>query len=62
MTTAKQMASALELNSRPARLTGWGWFWLLTYLGLPAMALGLVVDFLVQTFFGWCVGVWCIFL
>lgn len=62
MTTAKQMTPAHELNIRSARLTGWGWFWLLIYLGLPAMGLGLTLDFLVQTFFGWCVGVWCIFL
>jgi len=62
MTTSNQIAPAPELQCRSARLTGWGWFWLLIYLGLPAMALGLVLDFLVQTFFGWCVGVWCIFL
>ena len=62
MTHPKQVEPASEVHFPTARLTGWGWFWLWLHLGLPAMAVGLVADVLVQAFFGRCVGVWCIFL
>ncbi len=61
MRSQKGAVAAPELHSGPARLTGWGWFWILVYLGLPAMVLGLLMDFLAQTLTGWCVGIWCIF-
>lgn len=60
MTTQDQNFPSSESYSRPVRLTGWGWFWVFSYLGLPVVFLGLVLDFLVQALFGWCVGVWCI--
>jgi hypothetical protein len=61
MRSKKETVTAPELHSGPARLTGWGWLWILIYLGLPAMVLGLLMDFLTQTLTGWCVGIWCIF-
>lgn len=44
-----------------ARLTPWAAFWAVVYLGLPVLALGLLMDVLVQWFTGRCVGLWCYF-
>lgn len=43
-----------------ARLTGAGLLLCLLYLGLPVLVLGNLADFLVQWWFGWCVGFWCV--
>jgi hypothetical protein len=44
------------------RLTGMGWLLILLYLGIPAMLIGGVLDFMLQIITGRCVGVWCLFL
>lgn len=44
-----------------ARLTRKALFWLLVYLGLPVLVLGLLLDVLVQWLTGHCTGVWCWF-
>lgn len=44
------------------QLTGMGWFLILLYMGVPAMVIGGVLDFILQTITGQCVGVWCLFL
>ena len=43
-----------------ARLTPVGMLWLAVYLGLPVLALGNLIDALLQWSLGWCVGLWCI--
>ncbi len=43
------------------RLTGMGWLLILLYLGVPAMFIGGVLDFIVQTITGQCMGLWCLF-
>jgi len=35
--------------------------WVMLYLGLPLVLLGMLVDLLVQTTTGACTGVWCWF-
>jgi hypothetical protein len=30
------------------------------YLGLPVLIIGNLLDVLVQSLFGWCVGLWCL--
>ena len=44
-----------------ARLTVWAAFWAFAYFGLPVLALGLLLDFLVQWATGRCIGLWCYF-
>lgn len=36
-------------------------FWGIVYFGLPVLALGLLLDGLVQWMSGRCVGLWCYF-
>lgn len=43
------------------RITLAGWFLVLLYLGVPAMALGGLLDLVVQQLTGECIGVWCLF-
>jgi len=44
------------------RLTGMGWMLIFLYLGLPAMLIGGVLDFILQAIAGECIGIWCLFL
>ena len=44
------------------RLTRQGWLLIFLYLGLPAMFIGGVLDFIVQIISGQCMGLWCLFL
>ncbi len=44
------------------RLTGGGWLLILLYLGVPAMVIGGVIDFILQIITGQCMGVWGLFL
>jgi len=44
------------------RLTGMGWLLIFLYLGLPAMLIGGVLDFILQAIAGECIGIWCLFL
>lgn len=44
-----------------AKLTLWAAFWGFVYFGVPVLALGLLLDVLVQWFTGRCVGLWCYF-
>ena len=41
------------------RLTPAGWALVLFYLGVPAMLVGALADFLIQWSTGECVGLWC---
>ncbi|WP_225223931.1 hypothetical protein [Limnohabitans radicicola] len=41
-------------------LTLAGYLWLGVYLGLPVVILGNLLDLLMQKWFGWCIGFWCI--
>lgn len=43
------------------RPTLWAVFWVIVYLILPVMALGSLVDLLVQWSTGQCTGLWCWF-
>ena len=43
------------------RPTLWAAFWALVWIGLPALGIGLLLDFLVQWFTGRCLGLWCYF-
>lgn len=43
------------------RLTAAGWAVALAVFVLPVLAVGLLLDALVQLVFGWCLGVWCWF-
>ncbi len=43
-----------------ARLTFAGAVLVLLYLGLPVAVVGNLLDFLVQWWLGWCIGLWCI--
>jgi len=43
------------------RITLAGWCLILLYLGVPAMAIGGLIDLIVQQITGECVGVWCLF-
>jgi hypothetical protein len=61
MTSSGQTKRKQDLTTEAAKFTAAGWFWILVYLGVPVMLLGLVLDLLVQTAFGWCVGIWCVF-
>jgi hypothetical protein len=42
------------------RLTGRAVVLLLAALTLPVLAVGALLDLLVQWVFGWCVGLWCL--
>jgi len=44
------------------QLTGMGWLLIVLYLGLPAMFIGAVLDFILQAITGQCLGIWCLFL
>ena len=44
------------------RLTGKGWLLILLYLGVPAMLIGGLLDFVLQIITGQCMGMWCLFL
>jgi hypothetical protein len=61
MASSGQTNHRQDLTTEVARLTPTGWFWVLVYLGVPVMLLGLVLDLVVQTALGWCVGIWCVF-
>jgi hypothetical protein len=39
-----------------------GWLLILLYLGIPAMFIGGVLDFILQIITGQCMGLWCLFL
>ena len=41
------------------RPTLWAVFWVMVYLILPVLALGMLIDLLVQWVTGHCVGLWC---
>ena len=41
-------------------LTLAGYLWLGVYLGLPVIVVGNLLDLLMQKWFGWCIGFWCI--
>lgn len=41
--------------------TLWAAFWALVWIGLPALGIGLLLDFLVQWITGRCFGLWCYF-
>ncbi len=43
------------------RLTLIALMWVLIYLGLPVIGLGLLMDFLIEWTTGSCVGLWCYF-
>lgn len=43
------------------RLTAMAAFWGVVYFGLPVLALGLLLDMLVQWITGRCIGLWCFF-
>ena len=43
------------------RITAAGWLLILVYLGVPAMLIGGLIDFLIQLATGRCLGVWCLF-
>lgn len=43
------------------RPTAMAAMWGLLYVGLPVLALGLLLDFLVQWVTGRCIGLWCYF-
>lgn len=43
-----------------ARLTATGVALCVLYLGVPVALVGNLVDLLVQWWFGWCIGLWCI--
>ena len=43
------------------RLTGMAVLWALIYLGLPVLAVGMLIDGLIQLATGVCTGLWCYF-
>lgn len=43
------------------RLTLLALMWCLILFGLPILALGILLDFLVQWATGLCIGLWCFF-
>ncbi len=43
------------------RLTLIALMWVLIYLGLPVIGLGLLMDFLIEWTTGRCLGLWCYF-
>ena len=43
------------------RLTWMAVLWALVYLGLPLLAVGMLVDALIQLATGVCTGLWCYF-
>ncbi|MFM2187037.1 MAG: hypothetical protein RIR43_1609 [Pseudomonadota bacterium] len=43
------------------RLTRTGWLFVLAVFVLPVLALGLLLDAVVQWIWGWCLGIWCWF-
>ena len=43
------------------RLTGMAVLWALIYLGLPVLAVGTLIDALIQLATGVCTGLWCYF-
>lgn len=43
------------------RLTPTGWAVVVAVFFLPVLAMGLLLDAVVQWVFGWCLGVWCWF-
>lgn len=61
MASSGQTNHKQDFTSEAAKLTGAGWLWVLVYFGVPVVLLGLLLDLLVQTAFGWCVGIWCAF-
>lgn len=36
--------------------------WVMLYLGIPVLALGLLIDLLIQMTTGQCTGLWCGFI
>jgi len=57
----KNAHHALALDIPGARPTPLGIALCVLYLGLPAMAVGGLIDLLFQLVFGWCIGLWCVF-
>ena len=55
---AEQVIGHCIAEPRP---TLWAVFWVIVYLILPVMALGMVIDLLVQWTTGHCTGLWCLF-
>lgn len=51
----------MGLRLAAGRLTAAGWGLILLVFVLPVLAVGLLLDGLVQWAFGWCLGVWCWF-
>lgn len=43
------------------RITIAGWLLIFLYLGVPAMLIGGLIDFLIQRATGSCLGLWCLF-
>lgn len=59
---ARRRAAAVMGQRLPEpRLTAMAAVWGFVYAGLPLLALGLLLDFLVQWASGRCVGLWCLF-
>lgn len=43
------------------RLTRIALMWVLLYVGLPVISLGLLMDFVIAWMTGRCIGLWCYF-
>lgn len=56
----KQSPSVMGHDIPRVRVTGWGIFWIFTYLVFPVLLLGNMLDLAMQALFGLCVGVWCV--
>jgi hypothetical protein len=41
------------------RPTLWAAFWVIVYLIVPVLLLGMLIDLLIQGVTGHCVGLWC---
>ena len=59
--TREKFQPILGYDIDKPRITAAGWLLLLFYLGVPAMAIGGIIDLVLQWFTGQCVGVWCLF-
>jgi hypothetical protein len=58
--TPRELILGHDISS--PRLTSMGWLLILVYLGIPAMLIGAVLDFILQAITGQCMGIWCLFL
>jgi hypothetical protein len=59
--TREKFQSILGHDIDKPRITVAGWCLILLFLGVPAMAIGGLIDLAVQQITGECVGVWCLF-